>query len=103
MPEARVSLLMAALGVAAGGFAIAIAIDDPNALTLPVAVHVAIGWSFVGAGLVARRRRPANRMGVLMMLTGIVWFGRDLDWFAGSLFVHLAGISQNAFLALVAH
>ena len=44
MPEGRVSLLMAALGVAAGSFSIAIAIDDSSALTLPVVVHVAIGW-----------------------------------------------------------
>jgi DNA-binding CsgD family transcriptional regulator len=98
-----VSLLMAALGVAAGSFSIAIAIDDPSALTLPVVVHVAIGWSFVVAGLVARRQRPANRMGLLMLLTGVVWFGRDLDWFAGSVPAHMAGLSQNAFLALVAH
>jgi DNA-binding CsgD family transcriptional regulator len=38
-----------------------------------------------------------------MMLTGIVWFGRDLDWWDGALPRHLAGLSQNVFLALVAH
>ena len=38
---------LAALGAALGLFAIGIAIRDPDALTLPAPVHVAIGWSFV--------------------------------------------------------
>src|SRR4051812_50181953 len=103
MPEGRLSLLMAALGVAAGSFSIAIALDDPSALTLPAVVHVAIGWSFVVAGLVARRQRPANRMGLLVLLTGVVWFCRDADWVAGPVHPHLAGASPNVFLCLLPH
>jgi DNA-binding CsgD family transcriptional regulator len=103
MPKGRLSLLLAVAGIAAGGFAIALAIWEPSALTLPGTVHVAIGWSFVAAGSVARQRRPANRMGLLMMLTGIVWFGRDLDYWDGAFSQHVAGLSQNLFLALVAH
>ena len=75
-------LALAALGAALGLFAIVLAIWEPGALTLPAPVHVAIGWSFVAAGLVAWQQRPENRLGLLMTLTGIVWFGRDFDWFA---------------------
>ena len=77
-------LYLAALGAALGVFAIGIAIREPDALTLPAPVHVAIGWSFVAAGFVAWRQRPENRMGLLMTLAGIAWFGRDLDWFDSS-------------------
>ncbi|UGS35810.1 sensor histidine kinase [Capillimicrobium parvum] len=32
-----------------------------------------IGWSFLGAGLFAWRRRPANRVGPLMVAVGLTW------------------------------
>ena len=96
-------LFLAALGAALGLFAIAIAIREPDALTLPAPVHVAIGWSFVAAGFVAWRQRPENRMGMLMTLAGIAWFGRDLDWFDSAAAEHASELSLNLFLALVAH
>ena len=96
-------LFLAALGAACGLFAIGIAIRDADALTLPAPVHVAIGWSFVAAGFVAWRQRPENRMGLLMSLAGIVWFGRDLDWFDSAAAEHASELSLNLFLALVAH
>ena len=34
----------------------------------------AVGWSFVGAGLYAWRRRPESRFGLLMVLVGFAWF-----------------------------
>jgi signal transduction histidine kinase len=34
----------------------------------------AVGWSFVGAGLYAWRRRPESRFGALMVLVGFAWF-----------------------------
>jgi len=33
-----------------------------------------VGWSFVGTGLYAARRRPGSRFGLLMMLVGFAWF-----------------------------
>lgn len=58
----------------------------------PIPVDVAVGLAFLGAGLVAWRRRPDNRIGPLMILAGITWFGQ-----------HLTDLSTNLFLALVAH
>ena len=72
-------------------------------LTLPAPVHVAIGWSFVAAGLVAWTRRPENRLGLLTTLTGIAWFGRDFDWFGSWTAHHASELTQNLFLALLAH
>jgi signal transduction histidine kinase len=86
-----------------GIYAVSIAIWVPDSLTLPAPVHVAVGWSFVGAGTVAWLRRPDNRTGLLMTVTGVVWFGRDFDW------MHTWGTTQadvlagNLFVALVAH
>ena len=34
----------------------------------------AVGWSFIGTGLYAWRRRPESRTGVLMVLLGFAWF-----------------------------
>ena len=33
-----------------------------------------VGWSFVGTGLYAWRRRPESRFGLLMVLVGFAWF-----------------------------
>src|SRR5436309_14607870 len=94
---------LGALGAALGLYAIGLAIWEPGALTLPVAVHVLVGWSFVAAGLVAWRERPENRLGLLLTLTGIVWFGRDFDWSGSWTATHASELSQNLFLALLAH
>src|SRR5947209_18083666 len=40
---------------------------------------VAVGWACVGAGLVAWRRRPANRLGPLMTGQGFAWFLGNLE------------------------
>src|SRR4051794_15192891 len=96
-------LALAALGAALGVYAICLAIWKPGVLTLPAPVHVAIGWSFVVAGVVASRQRPENRIGLLMLLTGVVWFGRDFDWFGDWTADHASELSQNLFLALLAH
>src|SRR5438552_19074874 len=96
-------LLLGALGAALGLYAIALALWEPGVLTLPAPVHVAIGWSFLAAGLVAWRQRPENRLGPLMTLTGIVWFGRDFVWFGSWTAHHASELSQNLFLALLVH
>ena len=89
------------LGSAAGEW------DDhrmaPAALLLPIPVEVAVGASFLVAGAIAWRRRPENRTGLLMVLSGLAWFGRDLARWDASALSHAGELSLNLFLALVAH
>lgn len=40
---------------------------------------VSVGWAFVGAGLVAWRQRPDNRVGPLMISQGFAWFFGNLE------------------------
>jgi signal transduction histidine kinase len=102
---ARLRLATAALAGLAGLLALIVGLSRPDApaILLPPPVEVAIGWSFVGAGLVGWARRPDNRTGLLMTLTGLVWFGRQLEWLDTPLASHLSHLSLNLFVALIAH
>ncbi|MDD7940792.1 histidine kinase [Actinomycetospora lutea] len=61
----------AALALVRGGYAV------PAELVAPTLVlTLAVAWSFVGVGLVARHRRPDSRTGVLMVLFGFAWLAR---------------------------
>jgi DNA-binding NarL/FixJ family response regulator len=75
----------------------------PAALLLPIPVEVAVGASFLAAGLVAWRRRPENRTGLLMVASGLAWFGRDLARWDAGVPAHIGELSLNVFLALIAH
>ena len=61
--DRHMRLVLAALGAVLGAISIGLAIQEPEALTLPAPVHAAIGWSFVLAGSIAWRQRPENRIG----------------------------------------
>jgi hypothetical protein len=73
------------------------------ALLLPVPVEVAVGASFLAAGAIAWRRRPENRTGLLMVLSGIVWFCRDFARSDAEIPTRIGELSLNVFLALIAH
>jgi DNA-binding CsgD family transcriptional regulator len=75
----------------------------PAALLLPIPVDLAVGTSFLAAGAVAWRRRPENRTGLLMLLSGLVWFGRDFARWNADITTRLGELSLNVFLALIAH
>jgi signal transduction histidine kinase len=86
-----------------GIYAALVGVLIEDALTLPIPVHIAIGWSFVGAGIVAIRRSPGNRTGLLMCAAGVVWFGKDFDWIGSDLTTRLDVLASNLFIAVVAH
>ncbi|MGY1680730.1 histidine kinase [Geodermatophilus sp. SYSU D01176] len=49
----------------------------PADLLAPTLVlDLAVGWSFIGVGLIAWSRRPGSRVGLLMVVLGFAWFGR---------------------------
>jgi signal transduction histidine kinase len=72
-PRLRLALTLAA--VAAGLVNVALLLragdDRPDSLAYLLITIVGVGWSFVGAGLVAWTRRPENRTGALMVAVGL--------------------------------
>jgi signal transduction histidine kinase len=73
--------VVASAGAAAGTAAAAALVwggyQVPADLLAPTLVlNLAVGWSFVGVGLVAWSRRPDSRTGVLMVVLGFAWFAR---------------------------
>jgi signal transduction histidine kinase len=76
--------LLVAIGLAGFACGIAIAaitlasdhVDDPVSETV---LRLLVGWSFIGTGLFAWWRRPANRTGLLMVAAGFAWFATSLS------------------------
>jgi signal transduction histidine kinase len=48
--------------------------DNTSQHLLWVPLIALTGWSFVAAGLIARSRRPRNRIGLLLIAVGFSWF-----------------------------
>ncbi|PRY50230.1 histidine kinase [Geodermatophilus tzadiensis] len=80
-PGRRGRAAVAAAGLAAGaGAGVALlwgGYDVPAALAAPTLVlNLAVGWSFIGIGLLAWSRHPDNRTGPLMVVLGFAVLGR---------------------------
>jgi signal transduction histidine kinase len=80
-PSRRVRALVGSAGMVAGIAAAAALVwggyDVPAELAAPTLVlELAVGWSFIGIGLVAWARRPDNRIGLLMVVLGFASFAR---------------------------
>ena len=65
-------LAVAAAGFVAGAVPLILAINSPGGAHRAViaAIGPVIGWAFIGTGLYAWARRPANRVGPLMIAVG---------------------------------
>jgi hypothetical protein len=46
--------------------------------TAPAGLALLVGWSFIASGLAARRARPDNPLGKVMVFTGFAWFASFL-------------------------
>jgi signal transduction histidine kinase len=82
-PSRRARGIAAGLGLgavaAASGGGIALAHGDVRNSTTSIAITTVVaGCAFVVAGIVAWLRRPANRIGLLMIVTGFALFGSSL-------------------------
>jgi signal transduction histidine kinase len=69
-----VAIVLAAL--ACGGIVIAVEVasDHQDFKAVWAIFGPAVGWSFIGTGLYAWRRRPESRIGALMVVLGFAWF-----------------------------
>jgi PAS domain S-box-containing protein len=63
-----------ALVAALSAFALILVTDHPDSLTANATLMTIGGLLFVASGLVARYRRPQNRMGLVMIAAGFAWF-----------------------------
>jgi len=68
------AVVIAALAAGGGLVALVLASDHQEAQAVWAIFGPAVGWSFVGTGLYAWRRRPESRIGLLMTLLGFAWF-----------------------------
>jgi PAS domain S-box-containing protein len=80
-----VGLWTLALLAAAGAVSLAFTSDHEDEPWVTVALALPVGLAFVGGGLVAWSRRPENRSGMLMALTGFTWLAASLNEANGSL------------------
>jgi signal transduction histidine kinase len=75
MTAARMrTVVLAALASGAGVVAVVLTSDHQDAKAVWAIFGPAVGWSFIGTGLYAWRRRPESRSGALMVLLGFAWF-----------------------------
>jgi signal transduction histidine kinase len=68
------AVVLAALLCGAGVIALLLASDHQGSKTVWAVFGPVVGWSFIGVGLYAWRRRPESRTGALMVLLGFAWF-----------------------------
>ncbi len=69
----------AVLGVLLGVAALTFKAQAGGYAAADIALDGASGFLFLAAGAVAHHRRPANRVGALMVAVGIAWFAEDLQ------------------------
>ena len=77
--RAQPLVVLAALAAGAGVIAIELTSDHQDAKVVWAVFGPVVGWSFIGTGLYAARRRPESRIGALMILLGFAWFLFTLD------------------------
>jgi signal transduction histidine kinase len=67
------------------------------------ASFVLVGWSFVGAGLVAWARRPVNPVGALMVAVGFTWLASRLEVANGPVLFSVGLLFDAVFVAVALH
>jgi signal transduction histidine kinase len=106
MTNARArAVVLAAIACGLAVVALAVSSDHQEAKAVWAILGPTIGWSFVGTGLYAWRRRPESRAGALMVLLGFAWFLAALGFADSPLLYSLAfvlgGLWGGVFLQLV--
>ena len=90
-------------GFALGIVALQVQIDNLHSPTDRALATVAVGWAFLVAGLIAWSRRPANRLGTLMVAAGFALLLRQLRYSHDALAFSVFFLLGELGYALVAH
>lgn len=75
----RTAVVLAVSGAAFGVFVLVLVAPDRHPDSTSTVFSGAVGGLYLGAGLLARWRRPENAVGLLMLLVGIGWFAEELQ------------------------
>jgi signal transduction histidine kinase len=99
----RLALWPAAL--AAGGVTAALILtsDTADSPALTAALTLLVGLSWCVTGLVEWGRRPANRIGLLMVIFGFAWFGGRLTYTDSPLLYTIGLFLGALFFAVLGH
>src|SRR3954452_16540920 len=79
---ARRAFLIAALALGAGVGAVLLVLAsdrERSPVAASAALALVVGWTYIGSGLIARRTRPENRLGGVMVFIGFAWFATFLS------------------------
>ena len=87
----RTAVALAVAGTAFGGWVLVVTAPDRHSDSTSTLFSASVGGLYLGAGLLARLRRPGNVVGLLMLLVGIGWFAEDLQISTDPL-VHTVGL-----------
>jgi signal transduction histidine kinase len=96
---------LAAAGVAFGAAVAALILSSDHVYDrgIEAALALLVGWSFIGTGLFAWWRRPANRTGLLMTAAGFAWFTSQLSASDSDLLFTIGIALDGLFVAIVGH
>jgi signal transduction histidine kinase len=94
-------LLIALLALASGVGAALLVLGSDRELS-PAAVSavlaLVVGWAYIGSGLIARKQRPENRLGAVMVFIGFAWFVTFLADSNNSLIFTLGTVLEDLYL-----
>ena len=94
-------LLIALLALTAGVGAALLVLGSERErapVALSAAVALLVGWAYIGSGLIARRQRPENRLGTVMVFIGFAWFATFLADANSSLVFTLGKALESVYL-----
>jgi signal transduction histidine kinase len=94
--------LFIALPAVAAGVGMAVLVVGSNREPSPAAASAAlafiVGLAYIGSGLIARRQRPENRLGAVMIFIGFAWFVTFLADANESLLFTLGTVLEDLYL-----
>jgi signal transduction histidine kinase len=101
----QVQIAIVVAGVLAGFVNVSVSTHDPHPdaqinLLVYAPIEILVGWTFLFVGLVAGRRRPDNRIGLLMSIFGLTWFAFLLQWIRVPA-VYFLGSALNGFFLVI--
>ena len=102
MLAAGALLAVAGLAAGAGAVAVVLASDADHRILEAIGTGV-VGWSFIGAGLVALLRRPDVRVGALVSTAGFAWLLGALDESSRPLVYAVGELARPLFIPLTVH